>query len=77
MKVVLKNYVTGNAKESDLEVVAATANELKVPEGSKDAIVLKNLYLSCDPYMRGRMTKHEPPSDFPDFVPGQVYIQSS
>ncbi|KAJ3696810.1 hypothetical protein LUZ61_000515 [Rhynchospora tenuis] len=72
MKVLLKNYVTGKATESDMEVVATEAVELKVPEGSKDTIVLKNLYLSCDPYMRSRMTKHEIPSYVPDFVPGEV-----
>jgi NADPH-dependent curcumin reductase CurA len=35
-------------------------------------MVLKNLYVSCDPYMRGRMTKHERPSYVPDFVVGEV-----
>ncbi|KAJ1696493.1 hypothetical protein LUZ63_005005 [Rhynchospora breviuscula] len=74
MKVLLKNYVTGKASESDMEVVATEAVELKVPEGTKDAIVLKNLYLSCDPYMRGRMTKHDTPSYIPDFTPGEVII---
>ncbi|KAJ4761815.1 Zinc-binding dehydrogenase family protein [Rhynchospora pubera] len=74
MKVLLKHYVTGKAAESDMEVVATEAVELKVPEGSKDAIVLKNLYLSCDPYMRSRMTKHDKPSYVPDFVPGEVII---
>ncbi|KAJ3696809.1 hypothetical protein LUZ61_000514 [Rhynchospora tenuis] len=75
MKVVLKKYVTGKPEESDMEVVATEkeAPELtKVPEGTQDAVVLKNLYLSCDPYMRGRMTKHDPPSYSPDFVPGEV-----
>ena len=73
-KVILKNYVTGKAKESDMEVVPTEAVELKVPEGSKDVIVLKNLYLSCDPYMRSRMTNHDKPTDFPNFVPGEVSI---
>jgi NADPH-dependent curcumin reductase CurA len=72
MKVILKNYVTGKAKESDMEVVPTEAVELKAPEGSKDVIVVKNLYLSCDPYLRGRMTKHDTPSYAPDFVPGEV-----
>nr|CAB3463371.1 unnamed protein product [Digitaria exilis] len=31
---------------------------------------MENLYVSCDPYMRGRMTKHERPSYVPDFVVG-------
>ncbi|XP_078149167.1 2-alkenal reductase (NADP(+)-dependent)-like [Carex rostrata] len=70
-KVILKNYVTGKVKESDMEVVPTEAIELKVPEGSKDVIVLKNLYLSCDPYMRSLMTKHDEPF-FLDFIPGKV-----
>ncbi|KAJ1700050.1 hypothetical protein LUZ63_008562 [Rhynchospora breviuscula] len=73
MKVVLKNYVQGKVKESDMEVVATEAIvELKVPQGSKDAVLLKNLYLSCDPYMRGRMTQTNKRSYTSDFIPGQV-----
>uniref|UniRef100_A0A0A9FIZ7 Enoyl reductase (ER) domain-containing protein n=1 Tax=Arundo donax TaxID=35708 RepID=A0A0A9FIZ7_ARUDO len=55
-----------------MEVVAGTAR-LAVPPGSA-AVVLKNLYVSCDPYMRNRMTKHEEPSYVPDFVPGEVLV---
>jgi len=53
-----------------MEVVAGTVR-LAVPPGTP-GLVLKNLYLSCDPYMGGRMTKHDPPTYVPDFVPGQV-----
>ncbi|XP_020111410.1 2-alkenal reductase (NADP(+)-dependent)-like [Ananas comosus] len=69
-KVVLKNYVTGIPTEGDMGVVTETVR-LKAPEGST-AMIVKNLYLSCDPYMRSRMTKHDEPSYVPDFVPGQV-----
>uniref|UniRef100_A0A0A8XTJ2 Enoyl reductase (ER) domain-containing protein n=1 Tax=Arundo donax TaxID=35708 RepID=A0A0A8XTJ2_ARUDO len=55
-----------------MEVVSGTAS-LAVPPGSA-AVVVKNLYLSCDPYMRGRMTEHETPSYVPDFVPGEVLV---
>ncbi|KAF4358540.1 hypothetical protein G4B88_015925 [Cannabis sativa] len=34
--------------------------------------VLKNLYLSCDPYMRGRMSQREPYVD--SFNPGSISI---
>ena len=71
-RVVLKRYVTGFPSEDDMEVVTATAR-LAVPPGST-AMVVKNLYVSCDPYMRGRMTKHERPSYVPDFVLGEVII---
>nr|CAD1819914.1 unnamed protein product [Ananas comosus var. bracteatus] len=72
-KVVLRGYVTGSPKESDMEVVTSSTVRLKVPEGST-AVILKNLYLSCDPYMRARMTKHDEknPNFVPDFVPGEV-----
>jgi 2-alkenal reductase (NADP+) len=74
MKVILKNHVTGMPTEKDMEVVPAEAVELKVPEGSKDAIVLKNLYLSCDPYMTRRMINHrDTPSYVSDFIPGEVF----
>ncbi|KAL4272341.1 hypothetical protein GQ457_13G027640 [Hibiscus cannabinus] len=58
-QVVLKNHVnSGLPKESDMEI-KETSIQLKVPEGTKDAILLKNLYLSCDPYMRNRLKKLE------------------
>uniref|UniRef100_K3Z7K6 Enoyl reductase (ER) domain-containing protein n=1 Tax=Setaria italica TaxID=4555 RepID=K3Z7K6_SETIT len=69
-RVILKRHVTGFPAEDDMEVVAGAAR-LAVPPGSA-AVVLKNLYLSCDPYMRGRMSKHDRPSYVPDFVPGEV-----
>ncbi|XP_038986767.1 2-alkenal reductase (NADP(+)-dependent)-like [Phoenix dactylifera] len=71
-KVVLKDFITaGFPKESDMEVVTTDTVRLKVPEGSK-AVLLKTLYLSCDPYMLWRMRKHDEPSFVPDFVPGSV-----
>ncbi|XP_078434110.1 2-alkenal reductase (NADP(+)-dependent)-like [Wolffia australiana] len=70
-KAVLRHYVKGFAKESDFEVVTSETIHLKVPEGS-NAVLVKNLYLSCDPFMRSRMTKHDEPSYVPDFVPGSV-----
>ncbi|PNX66018.1 NADP-dependent alkenal double bond reductase p1-like protein, partial [Trifolium pratense] len=32
---------------------------LKIPEGSNDVVLVKNLYLSCDPYMRTLMSNPE------------------
>jgi NADPH-dependent curcumin reductase CurA len=52
-QVVLKDYVNGFPKETDMEL-KTTSISLKLPEGSKGLLV-KNLYLSCDPYMRSRM----------------------
>ncbi|KAK4343884.1 hypothetical protein RND71_036978 [Anisodus tanguticus] len=56
-QVILKHYVSGYPKESDMKFKNNTI-KLNDPEGS-NAVVLKNLYLSCDPYMRGRMKKIE------------------
>ncbi|KAF3635816.1 2-alkenal reductase (NADP(+)-dependent) [Capsicum annuum] len=66
-QVILKHYVTGYVKESDMEFKNSTI-KLNVPEGS-NAVVLKNLYLSCDPYMRCRMRKTEE-SYIESFTPG-------
>ncbi|KAK1318134.1 NADP-dependent alkenal double bond reductase P1 [Acorus calamus] len=44
--------------------------KMEVPIGS-DAVLVKNLYLSCDPYMRGRMREFLN-SYIPPFVPGSV-----
>ncbi|CAK8560055.1 unnamed protein product [Lathyrus sativus] len=55
-QVILNDYVTGFPKESDMSIVDSTIT-LKIPEGSNDLVLLKNLYLSCDPYMRILMTK--------------------
>ncbi|CAA6660276.1 unnamed protein product [Spirodela intermedia] len=52
----------GFPKESDFEVVTG------------ETVSLKNLYLSCDPYMRSRMTKHEDPSYVSDFTPGSAIV---
>ncbi|CAN6283231.1 unnamed protein product [Urochloa humidicola] len=60
-KVVLKQYVTGYPAEDDMEVVDRTVH-LAVPQGlPAPAVLLKNLYLSCDAWMRGRMSKRDDP----------------
>ncbi|KAL4336430.1 hypothetical protein AHAS_Ahas12G0009400 [Arachis hypogaea] len=70
-QVLLKNYVTGFPKESDMEIVEGSIT-LKVPEGSSDVVLLKNLYLSCDPYMRLLMYKDTPVSLGFHYSPGSV-----
>ncbi|KAJ6991612.1 2-alkenal reductase (NADP(+)-dependent)-like [Populus alba x Populus x berolinensis] len=67
-QVILKGYVTGFPKESDM-YVRTSPIKLKLPEdeSSNNAVLVKNLYLSCDPYMRGRMANR--PVDDPDFSP--------
>ncbi|BBM99271.1 2-alkenal reductase (NADP+) [Marchantia polymorpha subsp. ruderalis] len=67
-QVLFKNYVVGWPKESDMEVVTTT-KKLELREGQKD-VILKVLYLSCDPYQRGRM-RDSLDSYIPPFTPGK------
>jgi NADPH-dependent curcumin reductase CurA len=74
-KVVLRRYVTGLPTEEDMEIVVDTI-VLRVPAG-QTAVLVKNLYLSCDPWMRDRMSKHDdgdPTVLAPDFVIGEVRV---
>ncbi|XP_049347237.1 2-alkenal reductase (NADP(+)-dependent)-like isoform X3 [Solanum verrucosum] len=66
-QIILKHYVEGYPKESDMEFKNSII-KLNVQEGS-NVVVLKNLYLSCDPYMRSRMSKLEG-SYVQSFTPG-------
>lgn len=68
--MILRDYVTGFPKESDMNIVEGTIT-LKLPEGSSE-VLLKNLYLSCDPYMRNLMNKPEGPPNPRSFAPDAV-----
>ncbi|XP_024008135.1 NADPH-dependent oxidoreductase 2-alkenal reductase isoform X3 [Eutrema salsugineum] len=57
-QIIFPDYVSGFPKESDLKITTNTV-DLRLPEGSKSVLV-KNLYLSCDPYMRICMGKPDP-----------------
>ena len=74
-KVVLRRHVTGFPTEDDMEITVGTT-EQRVPAGLT-AVLIKNLYLSCDPWMRGRMSKHDDGATVPvsDFVIGDVRVQ--
>ena len=74
-QVILRNYVTGFPQESDMELVQGSII-LKVPEGSNE-LLLKNLYLSCDPYMRLKMTKSDAPTSFVSYTPDSVNLSLS
>ncbi|XP_061360141.1 2-alkenal reductase (NADP(+)-dependent)-like isoform X3 [Gastrolobium bilobum] len=67
-QVILRDYVSGFPKETDMSIVESTLS-LKLPEGSNE-VLLKNLYLSCDPYMRMLMTNVESLLGLPSYVPG-------
>ncbi|KFK35194.1 hypothetical protein AALP_AA5G252600 [Arabis alpina] len=72
-QVILRDYVKGFPKESDLMIVTASDTvEFKVKHGSA-AILVKNLYLSCDPCMGIRMREpnHSTLALIDSFVPGK------
>ncbi|CAI9108404.1 OLC1v1007986C1 [Oldenlandia corymbosa var. corymbosa] len=57
-QVILKHYVKGFPKESDMGT-RTTKTKLNLEGSSSGQVLVKNLYLSCDPYMRNRMSKTE------------------
>ncbi|KAL5997954.1 hypothetical protein ACLOJK_008888 [Asimina triloba] len=69
-RVLFRGYITGAPKESDMLLTTSNIS-LKVQEGSK-ALLVKNLYLSCDPYQRNRMAKIDVPTYTTSYVPGEV-----
>lgn len=68
-QVILKNYSSAVLKETDMEVVPREVL-LELEQGSSDVLV-RNLYLSADPYMRHRINGVQG-SYIPPFTPGQV-----
>ncbi len=50
-QILLKIYPTGEPKESDFALV-----ETAIPEPGEGEILNRTIYLSLDPYMRGRMS---------------------
>jgi NADPH-dependent curcumin reductase CurA len=69
-QVIFKNYVVGKVKDSDLEIRTSQLR-LELPEDGTNDVLVKNLYLSPDPYMRARM-KEDYTSYIPPFTPGKV-----
>ncbi|KAK3444370.1 2-alkenal reductase (NADP(+)-dependent) [Eucalyptus grandis] len=73
-QVMFRDFLAKGAfpKESDMEVTESTIElTTAVAEGSTGVLV-KNLYLSCDPYMRIRMQKLTDPAEsyIASFQPG-------
>ncbi|TYJ44755.1 hypothetical protein E1A91_A02G006100v1 [Gossypium mustelinum] len=67
-KVIFKDYVSGFPKESNMVVTIDENLKLKVTGDSKN-ILVKNHYLSCDPYMRLLM-KNQSTEIFDPYTPG-------
>lgn len=72
--IVIKRNIDGAPQESDFEL-KSVAFSLSIEPGKRDVIV-KNLYLSIDPYQYNRM-KNQTPSQramnfASDVIPGKV-----
>lgn len=71
-QVIFGDYITGFPKESDMIVRDSTVSSTNLKAAPGGAMVVKNLYLSCDPYMRILMRKLENNKTFTSFTPGSV-----
>ena len=69
-KVILKDYTHGKVNETDMEVREGNIC-LQLQSDKNHDVLVKNLYLSPDPYMRSRM-KGVTDSYIPPFTPGEV-----
>lgn len=72
--ITIKNPVDGAPRESDFET-KAEALSLKLEPGSSD-IIVKNLYVSIDPYQINRLKSHSSSQSASSFavriIPGDV-----
>lgn len=66
-KILLVNRPAGMASESDFCIVDA-----EVPEPAEGEVLIRTLYLSVDPYMRGRMNDRK--SYVPPFALNEVVV---
>ncbi|KAG6400048.1 hypothetical protein SASPL_141536 [Salvia splendens] len=64
-QVILSNYVKTSVKESDLSLRTSKI-QLKIPSGCDGAVLVKNLYLSIDPFILALMKNQE--LDLPSFT---------
>jgi NADPH-dependent curcumin reductase CurA len=70
-QIIFKSYTNESPSETNMELKLDSKIKLEAPKGSNGGVVVKNMYLSCDTYMRGRMRdRHD--SWIPPFVPGSV-----
>nr|XP_048326074.1 2-alkenal reductase (NADP(+)-dependent)-like [Ziziphus jujuba var. spinosa]XP_048326076.1 2-alkenal reductase (NADP(+)-dependent)-like [Ziziphus jujuba var. spinosa]XP_048326077.1 2-alkenal reductase (NADP(+)-dependent)-like [Ziziphus jujuba var. spinosa] len=68
-QVILKNYVVDRfPKEDDMHVTSEATIKLKLPHGHTGVLV-KNLYLSCDPVQRLLMHNKQLILQYPNYTP--------
>ncbi|WVZ71836.1 hypothetical protein U9M48_020371 [Paspalum notatum var. saurae] len=72
-RVILKEYVEGYPREEHMELVRGGEVPLRLTGGEPaGSVLVRNLYLSCDPYMRPKMSRPVRESYTAAFVPGEV-----
>ncbi|KAL4271325.1 hypothetical protein GQ457_13G027620 [Hibiscus cannabinus] len=69
-QVIFKDYISRFPEETDMFITCNENMKLKVAAGSKD-IIVKNLYLSCDPFIRVLMSS-QGSELFSPYTPGTV-----
>ncbi|KAK3444369.1 hypothetical protein EUGRSUZ_A00391 [Eucalyptus grandis] len=73
-QVIFRDFLAKGAfpKESDMEVTESTVDVTRTVAEGSEGVLVKNLYLSCDPYMRGGMRKLTDPAEsyVASFQPG-------
>lgn len=66
-EICLTEYPTGMPSENNFKLV-----QVEIPEPTKEGeFLVRNIWMSVDPYMRGRMRKEEGNSYIPSFKLGQ------
>jgi NADPH-dependent curcumin reductase CurA len=71
-RVVLKEYVEGYPTEEHMELLPA-ADVDQAAAAADGSVLVRNLYLSCDPYMRPKMSRPLGQSSYTSaFVPGSA-----
>ena len=68
--MILKKYMNGSPKESDMYLKTGSIS-LKVEQGTS-AVIIKNLYLSCDLYSMNRMKDHNDHEGYSSDLPSSV-----
>lgn len=66
-QIIFKGYIERAPQENDMELKISSINL----ENSGGGVMVKNMYLSCDPYMRGRMRDFHA-SYIPPYQPSSV-----
>ena len=75
-RVTLKHYVTTSPAVSDMEIKSSRISLSLHHQMAQQDLLVENLFLSPDPYMRSRMQDLKD-SYFSSFIPGQVRISAS